>query len=299
MEHRLLPRAVALLAVGAVSLGDDGRVAIDAAAAAEVPWPRRALLSVSDKTGLLELARELVAREVELVSTGGTARALREAGLPVTDVADVTGFPEMLDGRVKTVHPRIHAGVLADRRLAEHRAQLAAAVIAPFEFVVVNLYPFEAAAERPAITLDELIEEIDIGGPALVRAAAKNHASVAVAHLARRSTGRSFRSWSATAPSGRGPAGGWPWRLSGARRRTTRRIAAELGRRLVGDGLPSRRWRRRARRCRPASSSTWSASSPCATGRTRTRSPPCTGAPTRPPAADRSPTAWTCARARR
>ena len=118
VEHRLLPRAVALLAVGAVTLRDDGRVVIDPAAAAEVPWPRRALLSVSDKAGLLELARELVAREVELVSTGGTARALREAGLPVTDVADVTGFPEMLDGRVKTVHPRIHAGVLADRRLA-------------------------------------------------------------------------------------------------------------------------------------------------------------------------------------
>ncbi len=180
VEHRLLPRAVALLTVGALSLRHDGRILIDPAAAAEVPWPRRALLSVSDKAGLLELARELVAHEVELVSTGGTARALREAGLPVTDVADVTGFPEMLDGRVKTVHPRIHAGVLADRRLAQHRAQLAAAVIAPFEFVVVNLYPFEAAAERPAITLDELIEEIDIGGPALVRAAAKNHASVAV-----------------------------------------------------------------------------------------------------------------------
>ncbi|HXX59999.1 MAG TPA: bifunctional phosphoribosylaminoimidazolecarboxamide formyltransferase/IMP cyclohydrolase [Candidatus Sulfotelmatobacter sp.] len=180
VEHRLLPRAVALLAGGALTLGDDGRVAIDAAAAAEVPWPRRALLSVSDKAGLLELARELMTREVELVSTGGTARTLREAGLPVTDVADVTGFPEMLDGRVKTVHPRIHGGVLADRRQAGHRAELAAAVIAPFEFVVVNLYPFEAAAERPGITIDELIEEIDIGGPALVRAAAKNHASVAV-----------------------------------------------------------------------------------------------------------------------
>jgi len=180
VEHRLLPRAVALLAAGAVTVRDDGRVAIDPAAAAEVPWPRRALLSVSDKAGLLELARELVAHDVELVSTGGTARALREAALPVTDVADVTGFPEMLDGRVKTVHPRIHGGVLADRRLAGHRAQLAAAVIAPFEFVVVNLYPFEAAAERPTVTPDELIEEIDIGGPALVRAAAKNHALVAV-----------------------------------------------------------------------------------------------------------------------
>src|SRR6185369_15660414 len=116
----------------------------------------------------------------ELVSTGGTARSLREAGLDVTDVAAVTGFPEMLDGRVKTLHPRIHAGILADRRLPTHRDALAAAAIAPFELVVVNLYPFAAAAERPGITLDELVEEIDIGGPSMVRAAAKNHASVAI-----------------------------------------------------------------------------------------------------------------------
>ncbi len=116
----------------------------------------------------------------ELVSTGGTARTLREAGLPVTDVAAVTGAAEMLDGRVKTLHPRIHAGILADRRLADHRRQLVAASIAPFELVVVNLYPFAAAAERPGITFDELVEEIDIGGPSMVRAAAKNHASVAI-----------------------------------------------------------------------------------------------------------------------
>ncbi len=180
VEHRLLPRAVALLAAGAVAVAPDGQVVIDEATAAEVAWPRKALLSVSDKAGLYELAQEFAAQHVELVSTGGTARALREAGLPVTDVADVTGFPEMLDGRVKTVHPRIHGGVLADRRLVTHRAQLAAALIAPFDFVVVNLYPFEAAAARPSIATDELIEEIDIGGPALVRAAAKNHASVAV-----------------------------------------------------------------------------------------------------------------------
>jgi phosphoribosylaminoimidazolecarboxamide formyltransferase / IMP cyclohydrolase len=145
-----------------------------------VPTPRRALLSVSDKTGLDELGRGLVAQGFELVSTGGTARALRDAGLPVTDVAAVTGFAEMLDGRVKTLHPRVHAGILGDRRLADHREQLAAAAIAPFELVVVNLYPFAAAAERPGITLDELVEEIDIGGPSMVRAAAKNHASVAI-----------------------------------------------------------------------------------------------------------------------
>ena len=149
-----------------------------------MPVPRRALLSVSDKTGLVEFGRGLVGFGFELVSTGGTARALREAGLPVTDVAAVTGFPEMLDGRVKTLHPRVHAGILADRRLVDHRQQLAAAAIAPFELVVVNLYPFAAAADRPGITFDALVEEIDIGGPSMVRAAAKNHASVAVVTIA-------------------------------------------------------------------------------------------------------------------
>jgi phosphoribosylaminoimidazolecarboxamide formyltransferase/IMP cyclohydrolase len=166
VERRLLPGVVARLVAER-----SGR---------DLPTPRRALLSVSDKTGLVDLGRGLVGLGFELVSTGGTARALREAGLPVTDVAAVTGFPEMLDGRVKTLHPRIHAGILADRRLATHREQLAAAAIAPFELVVVNLYPFAAAAERDGITLDELVEEIDIGGPSMVRAAAKNHASVAI-----------------------------------------------------------------------------------------------------------------------
>jgi phosphoribosylaminoimidazolecarboxamide formyltransferase/IMP cyclohydrolase len=142
--------------------------------------PRRALLSVSDKTGLVELGRGLVARGWELVSTGGTARTMRDAGLPVTDVAAVTGSPEMLDGRVKTLHPRVHGGLLADRRLEDHRQQLLAAGIAPFQLVVVNLYPFAAALERPGISVDELIEEIDIGGPSMVRAGAKNHANVAI-----------------------------------------------------------------------------------------------------------------------
>jgi phosphoribosylaminoimidazolecarboxamide formyltransferase/IMP cyclohydrolase len=182
VEHRLLSRAVALLLAGAVALEADGRhVTIDLERAdARVPLPRRALLSVSDKTGLADLGRGLVARGFELVSTGGTARTLRDAGLPVTDVATVTGSPEMLDGRVKTLHPRVHGGLLADRRLADHRRQLLGAGIAPFEFVVVNLYPFAAALERPGITVDELIEEIDIGGPSMVRAAAKNHANVAI-----------------------------------------------------------------------------------------------------------------------
>ena len=141
---------------------------------------RRALVSVSDKRGLLELAGGLVERGWQLVSTGGTARAIRDAGLPVTDVAAVTGAPEMLDGRVKTLHPRIAGGVLADLRLASHREQLAEQGIEPFALVIVNLYRFEEAAARPGIDDDELIEEIDIGGPTLVRAAAKNHASVGI-----------------------------------------------------------------------------------------------------------------------
>jgi phosphoribosylaminoimidazolecarboxamide formyltransferase/IMP cyclohydrolase len=180
VEHRLLPRAVALLLAGALSI-DGRRVHLDPVRAdAAVPTPRRALLSVSDKRGLVELAIGLARLGFELVSTGGTARTLRESGLAVTDVAAVTGFPEMLDGRVKTLHPRVHAGILADRRSAAHREALLAAAIAPFELVVVNLYPFAAAAERPGITLDELVEEIDIGGPSMVRAAAKNHANVAI-----------------------------------------------------------------------------------------------------------------------
>ena len=182
VEHRLLPHVVALVAADAVVVDPEGRqVAIDLDEADRaVPTPRRALLSVSDKTGLIDLGRGLVARGFELVSTGGTARALRHVGLPVTDVAAVTGSPEMLDGRVKTLHPRVHAGLLADRRLADHRRQLLTASIAPFELVVVNLYPFASALERPGVTIDALIEEIDIGGPSMVRAAAKNHANVAI-----------------------------------------------------------------------------------------------------------------------
>jgi phosphoribosylaminoimidazolecarboxamide formyltransferase/IMP cyclohydrolase len=179
VEHRLLPAAVRLMLGGAVNVAG-GRATIDARRAAALPRPRRALLSVSEKTGLVHLARGLDGLAFELVSTGGTARALRDAGLPVTDVSAVTGFAEMLDGRVKTLHPRIHGGVLGDWRNADHRAQLAAAMIEPFELVVVNLYRFAEAAARPGIGMDELIEEIDIGGPTLVRAAAKNHASVAI-----------------------------------------------------------------------------------------------------------------------
>ncbi len=139
-----------------------------------------ALLSVSDKTGVLDLARELHALGVKLLSTGGTAKLLAEAGLPVTEVADHTGFPEMLDGRVKTLHPKIHGGLLARRDLPEHMAALAAHGITTIDLLVVNLYPFEATVAKPGCTLEEAIENIDIGGPAMVRSAAKNWQDVAV-----------------------------------------------------------------------------------------------------------------------
>jgi phosphoribosylaminoimidazolecarboxamide formyltransferase/IMP cyclohydrolase len=140
---------------------------------------RRALLGVYDKTGIEELARGLAAAGVELVSTGATARRIAEAGLPVTPVEKVTGFAECLDGRVKTLHPAVHAGILADRRKPEHAAQLEELGIAPFDLVVVNLYPFLDTV-RSGASPDECVEQIDIGGPAMVRAAAKNHPSVAV-----------------------------------------------------------------------------------------------------------------------
>ncbi len=139
----------------------------------------RALVSVYDKTGLVELAGGLHAAGVELVSTGSTAARIADAGIPVTKVEELTGFPETLDGRVKTLHPRVHAGILADLRKPEHAAQLAELGVAAFELVVVNLYPFTQTVASGA-TPDECVEQIDIGGPSMVRAAAKNHPSVAV-----------------------------------------------------------------------------------------------------------------------
>jgi phosphoribosylaminoimidazolecarboxamide formyltransferase/IMP cyclohydrolase len=140
----------------------------------------RALLSVSDKTGLVPFASELANRGWELVSTGGTAQILRQAGLTVVGISEVTGFPEMMDGRVKTLHPKVHAGILARRNRPEDRTALATHGITPIDLVVVNLYPFAKAAARPEIAFDDLIEEIDIGGPSLVRAAAKNFKDVLV-----------------------------------------------------------------------------------------------------------------------
>ena len=140
---------------------------------------KRALLSVSDKSGLAELGQALAARGVELVSTGGTAKALREAGLEVKDVSDLTGFPEMMDGRVKTLHPMVHGGLLAVRDNPEHAAAMAEHSIGAIDLVVVNLYPFEATVMRGA-SRDEIIENIDIGGPSMVRSAAKNHQFVTI-----------------------------------------------------------------------------------------------------------------------
>ena len=140
---------------------------------------RRALISVSDKTGLLDLGRFLAERKVEILSTGGTAKALREAGIAVKDVSDHTGFPEMMDGRVKTLHPKVHGGLLARRDNAGDLAAMSAHGIAPIDLLIVNLYPFEATVLSDA-SIEDCIENIDIGGPALIRAASKNHADVTV-----------------------------------------------------------------------------------------------------------------------
>ncbi len=141
---------------------------------------QRALLSVSDKTGLIDFARYLHDAGVELLSTGGTAAFLRQSGIPVIDVSAFTGFPEILDGRVKTLHPRIHGGLLAIRKNPSHIAQLEAQGIQPIDMVVVNLYPFRETAAREGVAFEEVVEQIDIGGPSMIRSAAKNHASVAV-----------------------------------------------------------------------------------------------------------------------
>ena len=140
---------------------------------------KRALVSVSDKNDLIEFIRVLIEEfGVEIISTGGTARAIRDAGLPVIEISKHTGFPEMLDGRVKTLHPKVHGGLLYIRDNPEHQAMAAKYGLEPIDLVVVNLYPFEKTIARPNVSLPEAIENIDIGGPAMLRSAAKNHASV-------------------------------------------------------------------------------------------------------------------------
>src|SRR2546430_2010383 len=141
---------------------------------------RRALISVSDKTGVVDFARELKGFGVEIISTGGTAKALREHGIEVRDVSDVTGFPEMMDGRIKTLHPKIHGALLALRDNPDHVAAMKQHTIEPIDMVVINLYPFKETMRRAEVTEAEVIEQIDIGGPAMVRSAAKNAQDVAV-----------------------------------------------------------------------------------------------------------------------
>ena len=141
---------------------------------------QRAILSVTDKTGLVEFARRLAAMGVELVSTGGTAKLLRESGIAVKDISELTGFPEMLDGRVKTLHPKVHGGILHIRGNEKHRAAVAEHGIQPIDMVVVNLYAFEKTAAKPGVEFEDIIENIDIGGPSMVRSAAKNFQDVAI-----------------------------------------------------------------------------------------------------------------------
>src|SRR6056300_974706 len=141
---------------------------------------KRALISVSDKTGIVDFAKELSQYGVEILSTGGTASMMREAGLAVKDVSEHTGYPEMLDGRVKTLHPKVHGGLLGLRDNPAHVAKMAEHNITPIDMVVVNLYPFEATVANPDCTLEDAIENIDIGGPTMLRSAAKNHKDVAV-----------------------------------------------------------------------------------------------------------------------
>src|SRR3989440_11445629 len=134
---------------------------------------RRVLISVSDKTGIVDFARELKRFEVEIISPGGTAKALRDAGIEVRDVSDVTGFPEMMDGRIKTLHPKIHGALLGLRDNPEHLAAMREHHIEPIDMVVVNLYPFEQTIAREEVTLEEVVDQIDIGGPAMIRSGAK------------------------------------------------------------------------------------------------------------------------------
>jgi phosphoribosylaminoimidazolecarboxamide formyltransferase / IMP cyclohydrolase len=141
---------------------------------------QRAILSVTDKTGLVEFARKLAGMGVELISTGGTAKLLRDSGVPVKDISDLTGFPEMLDGRVKTLHPKVHGGILHRRENPAHRSAVAEHGIEPIDMVVVNLYAFEKTASKPGVPFEELVENIDIGGPSMIRSAAKNFQDVAV-----------------------------------------------------------------------------------------------------------------------
>ena len=230
---------------------------------------RRALFSVSDKTGLVEFARELHTKYgVELIATGGTKKALADAGLPVKDVSELTGFPEILDGRVKTLHPAIYAGLLAKRDKPEHMATLAEHKLPEIDLVVCNLYPFEQTVAKPGVTEAEAIENIDIGGPCMVRAAAKNFDAVAVLDAPAISTPQFLAELAenngATDPRVVG------WRLA---RRGVRRWSHGTTRRSPATSANSSSCGRRSRpaTCDPTFRSSTSRS--CDTARTRTRRP--------------------------
>ncbi len=195
---------------------------------------QRVLISVTDKTGLVDFARELHALGAELVSTGGTARAIRDAGVPVKDVAEVTGFPEMLDGRVKTLHPKVAGGILAIRQRPDHMQALAEHKIAPIDMVVVNLYRFEEVAEKAGAPLEELIENIDIGGPTMIRAAAKNYQDVAVV-VAPEDYPAVIEEMKA---NGGALSTGTNWRLAKKAFRTTADYDAAISARLEREGAP-------------------------------------------------------------
>ena len=233
---------------------------------------KQALISVSDKTGVLEFAQGLAAQGVKLLSTGGTAKMLRDAGLTVTEIGDYTGFPEMLDGRVKTLHPKVHGGILARRDLAEHMATIEAHGIPMIDLVCVNLYPFAATIAKAGVTLEDAIENIDIGGPAMVRSSAKNYAGVAIvtdpadyqpllaemkANCRRPAAGHAFRPGQESVHAHR-PLRQHDRQLADRPRRRRRSQAGRSRRRSRPSSRPSCNWRSTA----PKS---------CATAKTRTR----------------------------
>ena len=224
----------------------------------------RALISVSDKAGIVDLARGLDDMGVELISSGGTAAALEDAGVRVLRVADVTGSPEILDGRVKTLHPKIHGGILADRSKPEHLEQLRAQGIVPIDLVVCNLYPFQETVARPGVAEDEAVEQIDIGGPAMVRAAAKNFHSVTVVV----DPLRYAEVLDALKTKGEIPLGMRRGLAQEAFSHTASYDSAIAGFLAEDDGSTRRRYRRASRR-------SWT----FATARTHTRPRPSTGAP--------------------
>ena len=235
---------------------------------------RRALLSVTDKTGLVEFAQALAGFGVELVSTGGTAKALRAAGLAVKDISELTGFPEMLDGRVKTLHPRVHGGLLYIRGNAEHEAAVAAHGIEPIDMVVVNLYAFEKTAAQPGVAFGHLIENIDIGGPSMVRSAAKNFEDVAIVTRVSDYPAliEELKSATAAALTPRDALAAGEAGLCAHRGLRLRRLRTRWNglRRLPRPRLPPRST---TRRCRPRCASTCRWRRRCATAKIRTSAP--------------------------